>query len=84
MLHQHIDAITLRMETNIHSKNEYADMKAEAQRTGFSRRQFHRLIQSRKIPAFKVGRKVILRPREVDAALEKFRIGAIGEKKGKK
>ena len=63
-----------------HTTTKYSSLKAEAQRTGFSVRQFHRLIKSRKIPAFKVGRKVLLRSDEVDTALNKFRIGAIGEK----
>ena len=68
------------MATKDHSTAQYASLKAEALRTGFSERQFHRLIKSRKVPAFKVGRKVLLRPNEVDAALEKFRIGFMGEK----
>ena len=70
--------IFLLMAINDHHAAKYVTMKEEAARTGFSERQFHRLIKSRKVPVFKVGRKVLLRPNEVDAALEKFRICAIG------
>jgi excisionase family DNA binding protein len=70
----------LGMVTHVHHAAKYATMKEEAERTGFSERQFHRLVKTRKVPAFKVGRRVLLRPYEVDAALEKFRICVIGEK----
>jgi excisionase family DNA binding protein len=72
--------IFLLMAINDHHAAKYATMKEEAARTGFSERQFHRLVKTRKVPAFKVGRKVLLRPSEVDAALDKFRIGALSEK----
>jgi excisionase family DNA binding protein len=68
------------MANHDHHAAKYATLKEEAARTGFSVRQFHRLVKTRKVPAFKVGRKVLLRPSEVDAALDKFRIGALCEK----
>jgi excisionase family DNA binding protein len=60
---------------------EYSNVKEEAKRLGISQRLLWRWIKARRIPSFKCGRRVILRPEETDAALNRFRASAIGEAK---
>lgn len=60
---------------------EYTNVKDEAKRLGISERLLWRWIKARRVPSIKCGRRVILRPDETDAALNRFRSSAIGEAK---
>jgi excisionase family DNA binding protein len=59
----------------------YSNVKDEAKRLGISQRLLWRWIKARRVPSIKCGRRVILRPDEIDAALNRFRASAIGEAK---
>jgi excisionase family DNA binding protein len=60
---------------------KYTNVKSEAERLGISQRLLWRWIKARRVPSIKCGRRVILRPDEIDAALDRFRSSAIGEAK---
>jgi excisionase family DNA binding protein len=62
-------------------KSTYSNVAAEASRLGVSQRLLWRWIKARRIPSIKCGRRVLLRPIEVDEALDRFRSAAIGEDK---
>lgn len=68
---------TNTMETKIH----YTDIPTEADRLNIAQRTLWRWIKSRRVPSYKVGRRILLRPDEVDVALNRFRSAAIGEVK---
>jgi hypothetical protein len=61
--------------------HKYANVKSEADRLGISQRLLWRWIKARRVPSFKCGGRVILRPDETDEALNRFRASAIGEVK---
>jgi excisionase family DNA binding protein len=65
------------MKTN----KTYSNIPTEAERIGISQRLLWRWIKDHRIPSIKCGRRVILRPDEVDEALNRFRSAAIGEGK---
>jgi excisionase family DNA binding protein len=58
---------------------QYSNIPSEADRLGISQRLLWRWIKARRVPSIKCGRRVLLRPEEVDAALNRFRAAAIGE-----
>ena len=63
------------------SNNIYSNIPTEAARLGISQRLLWRWIKARRVPSIKCGRRVLLRPTEVDEALDRFRSAAIGEGK---
>jgi excisionase family DNA binding protein len=66
---------------HMETKNHYTDIPTEADRLNIAQRTLWRWIKARRVPSYKVGRRILLRPDEVDIALGRFRSAAIGEGK---
>ena len=60
-------------------KTHYTDIPTEADRLNIAQRTLWRWIKARRVPSYKVGRRILLRPDEVDIAMGRFRSAAIGE-----
>ena len=62
-----------------YASTTYSNIKEESARLGISQRLLWRWIKSRRVPSFKIGRRVLLIPAEVDEALRGFRTAHVGE-----
>lgn len=50
----------------------------QAAALGISIRMLNKLMQKRAIPFYKVGKLVLFKPSEVEAAMRKFRVNEVG------
>lgn len=62
-----------------YANTSYSNIKEESARLGISQRLLWRWIKSRRVPSFKIGRRVLLISAEVDEALRGFRTAHVGE-----
>jgi hypothetical protein len=62
-------------------QHTYSNIPAEAKRLGISQRLLWRWVKTKRVPSFKCGRRVLMRPEETDAAMDRFRSAAIGEER---
>lgn len=59
----------------------YERKVATAARLGVAARTVDRWVQAKVIPVRKIGRVLLFSPEEVDDALTRFRVRAVGERK---
>ena len=73
--------MTNTTQTQTQTQAPYTTLRQEAARLQLSERTIHRWIKSRRIPSHKLGKSIRLRSWEVDEALDRYRLAAMGEGK---